>query len=59
MFCNDKDHDNFVGLFKSWKAAATAYTKVFRKNRVLRKKNKSCSIFSFQCYVIERGPESL
>ena len=34
MFCNDEDHDNFLGLFISEKAAATAYTKVFRKNRV-------------------------
>ena len=36
MFCNDKDYDNFV--FKSGKAAATAYTKVFRKNRELKNK---------------------
>ena len=36
MFCNDKDYDNFV--FKSGKAAATAYAKVFRKNRELKNK---------------------
>ena len=36
MFCNDKDYDNFV--FKSGKAAATANTKVFRKNRELKNK---------------------
>ena len=47
MFCNDKDHDNFVELLKSGKAAATAYTKVFRKNRVLRKKNRVAAFSPF------------
>ena len=37
MFCNnDKDHEKF----KSGKTAVTAYTKVFRKNWVLRKKTE-------------------